>query len=294
MSANNWRRDPIETCPDVGTLIQQALDEDIGSGDATSLAVIAASDRCRGRIVSRGHAVVSGIMVAARVFREVDADIRVHPAVGDGDEVERDDVVLSVEGPARGILTAERLALNFLQRMSGIATHTRRYVDRVAGTDAAILDTRKTTPGHRLLEKYAVTCGGGLNHRMGLYDRIMLKDNHLSHWRRHHSGDLVDLVGAARAAYPGLAVEVEVESLEDLSGVLPANPDWVLLDNMAPDDLRRCVALNAGRCLLEASGGITLETVAAVAATGVDAISVGALTHGSVWLDFSLEFDDQD
>jgi nicotinate-nucleotide pyrophosphorylase (carboxylating) len=199
---------------------------------------------------------------------------------------------MEISGPARGILTAERNALNFLQMMTGIATTARLYVEQIRGTKAVILDTRKTTPTLRVLEKYAVRCGGGENHRMGLYDRIMLKDNHLAHWRKHHDGGLADMVGSARKAYPDLAVEVEVETVEDCARVCEARPEWILLDNMSIDQLRECVGVCAGRSKLEASGGITLDTVTDVAATGVDAISVGALTHSSAWADFSLEFSE--
>lgn len=293
MEGTGWGWGAIEENPEVVDILRRALSEDIGEGDATSLAVIDEGDRCSGRIVSRGEAVVCGVAVAARVFREVDPRIEVWIETRDGGRAASGDGVMSVNGPARGILTAERTALNFLQRMSGIATHTRRYVDRVAGVGAVILDTRKTTPTLRVLEKYAVTCGGGVNHRMGLYDRIMLKDNHLARWRAHHAGDLADMVREARRRFPDLDIEVEVENEEDFRRVLEAGPEWILLDNMPADRMRRCVEINRGRSRLEASGGITLETVAAAAATGVDAISVGALTHGSPWCDFSLEFDDE-
>jgi nicotinate-nucleotide pyrophosphorylase (carboxylating) len=291
MEGKGWSLGAVEEHPEVADAVGRALREDIGAGDASSLAVIDEKECCRGRIVSRGDAVVCGVTVAARVFREVDHRIQVAVEVPDGGRVARGDVVLAVAGPARGILTAERTALNFLQRMSGIATHTRQYVDRVEGAGAVILDTRKTTPTLRVLEKYAVACGGGVNHRMGLYDRILLKDNHLVRWRKYHQGDLADMVRAARQRFPELMVEVEVENEEDFQRVWEARPEWILLDNMSPEQMRRCVVLNTGRCRLEASGGITLETVADVAATGVDAISVGALTHASPWCDLSLEFD---
>ena len=200
-------------------------------------------------------------------------------------------MILEVDGLVRGILTAERNALNFLQRMSGIATLTRAYVDQIAGFPTIILDTRKTTPTLRALEKYSVTCGGGKNHRMGLYDRIMLKDNHLAQWKRHHGGNLADMIRAARASFPRLAIEVEVDTVEDFERVLQAEPEWILLDNMSLEELRQCVEWNAGSSKLEASGGITMETVRGVAATGVDAISVGALTHSAMWVDLSLDVE---
>jgi len=272
--------------------IRRALEEDIGSGDASSLAVVGPDDRCRGRIVSRGGFAVAGLDVAAQVFLRVDAGITASCLCADGDIVKRDQPVMEIDGPARSVLTAERTALNFLQRMSGIATTTRLYVEHVKDTGVAILDTRKTTPTLRMIEKYAVRCGGGENHRMGLFDRILLKDNHLAHWRKHHTGDLADMVRGARSAYPDLAIEVEVETVEDCARVAAAAPEWILLDNMSVDQLKDCVTVCAGRSRTEASGGITFETVAAVAATGVDAISIGALTHASAWADFSLEFSD--
>jgi nicotinate-nucleotide pyrophosphorylase (carboxylating) len=278
----------------VDALIEAALSEDVGSGDATSRSVIAEEDRCAAILVSRGDYVLAGTTVAAKVFHTVDASIDVKLQRLDGERVGEGDVILSVAGPARSILTAERNALNFLQRMTGIATLVRVYVERVAGTGAAILDTRKTTPLHRALEKYAVTCGGGENHRMGLYDRIMLKDNHLAQWRKHNDGSLEDMVHAARKACPELDIEVEVESVEDFQKVAAAKPEWILLDNMSPDQMRECVALSGELIRLEASGGITLETILEVAETGVDAISVGALTHSATWADLALEFQEQD
>lgn len=275
--------------PAVRDIVRRALEEDVGTGDASSQAVIAAGESCSGQILSRGDYVLSGGPVAELVFRSVDERIEVRRLADDGARVTPGQAVMEVAGPARGTLTAERNALNFLQRMSGIATATRRYVDQVQGHRAVILDTRKTTPLHRVLDKYAVVCGGGRNHRRGLYDFMILKDNHLAQWRKRHAGDLADMVRSARAAFPDLALEVEVESLADCERVLSAGPDWILLDNMPPEDMRRCVALCAGRCRLEASGGITLENVVDIAATGVDAISVGALTHSSPWADFSLE-----
>ena len=276
----------------VQDIIRRALEEDIGSGDASSLAVVQPEDRGRGRILSRGRFAVAGLDIAAHVFCMVDDNITTVCLCSDGDIVDRDQVVMEIDGPARGVLTAERTALNFLQRMTGIATTTRLYVEHVRESGTSILDTRKTTPTLRILEKYAVRCGGGENHRMGLFDRILLKDNHLAHWRKHHPGDLTDMVFSAREAYPDLAIEVEVETVEDCAGVSEAMPQWILLDNMTNDQLRECVKVCDGRSRLEASGGITFETVAAVAATGVDAISIGALTHSSAWADFSLEFEE--
>ena len=279
---------PILSRPGVRELVGRALREDVGSGDATSLAVLDPGDRLRGQLLARRPAVIAGIEVARAVFEAVEPAIVVTPQRQDGEPVEAGGLVLEVDGPARGILTAERTALNFLQRMSGIATLTREYVDRIRGLPAVILDTRKTTPTLRHLEKYAVVCGGGANHRMGLYDRILLKDNHLAHWRRR-GGDLAGMVCRARERYPALPVEVEVDNLDDCRRAIAAGPDWILLDNMTCEMLRACVEASGGRCRLEASGNVNLETVRGIAATGVDAVSVGALTHSAKWVDFGLD-----
>lgn len=272
-------------------MIRRALVEDVGTGDASSLAVVDSANHCRARIISRGNYVVAGGGVAAAVFEAVDSSIEFSVESEDGSPVERDTVVATVTGPARAVLTGERTALNFLQRLSGIATLTRAYVAQTVGRKAVILDTRKTTPTLRVLEKYAVRCGGGENHRMGLYDRVMLKDNHLAQWRKHNDGTLAEMVGAARKAYSDLEIEVEVETVEDFDIVIGAAPDWILLDNMPAEAMKECVSICRGRSKLEASGGVTLDSVASIADAGVDAISVGALTHSAVAADFSLEFD---
>jgi nicotinate-nucleotide pyrophosphorylase (carboxylating) len=209
--------------------------------------------------------------------------------VPDGTGAAAGDALLSLSGPARGILVAERTALNLMQRLCGVATLTRRFVDAVKAYGTEILDTRKTTPGLRVLEKYAVRCGGGSNHRMGLYDRVLMKDNHRGLWRSGLGDDLDQAVQAARQAFPGIPVEIEVETEVELESALRASPEWVLLDNMGPDALARCVQLCGGRSRLEASGGITMENVAAVAQSGVDAISLGCLTHSAPAVDLSLE-----
>lgn len=275
--------------PVVRELILRALDEDVGPGDATSEALVGAVDIAEARIVAHTLGVLSGGSVAAQVFRAVDPSLQVDGLLEDGAPLKGEDVVLTVSGSARSILTAERLALNLLQRMTGIASMTRTYVEKVAHTKAVILDTRKTLPNLRVLEKYAVLCGGGVNHRFGLYDQVLIKDNHLAFWRKHGGGRLDAAVREAREKFPDLEIEVEVESLAELLEALPGEPDWVLLDNMKPADLRRCVEACGGRCKLEASGGITLDTLASVADTGVDAISVGALTHSVVAADLSLD-----
>jgi nicotinate-nucleotide pyrophosphorylase (carboxylating) len=281
---------PLTDRPEVQALLAAALAEDIGSGDATTLALVPHDAVATALLLTRRACVVAGADVAAEVFRRVDPRLQVAIRIADGAAAGAGDVLLTVTGPAGSILTAERTALNFMQRLCGIATLTGEFVRRVKPHGTLILDTRKTTPTLRVLEKYAVRCGGGANHRSGLYDRVLIKDNHRALWRTAHpEGDLAAAARAARAAYPGLEIEIEVESEEELRQVLPAKPEWVLLDNMPPAQLRRCVELAGGLCRLEASGGITLETVAAVAATGVDAISVGALTHSAPAIDLSLE-----
>lgn len=272
-------------------LIDLSLEEDIGRGDVTCNSVIPEASVLSGAVVFREVGVLSGSWIAERVFKRVDESIAVTPLKVDGDEVGKGEKILKVSGPARGILTAERTALNFLQRLSGIATLTREYVLRVARTSCQILDTRKTTPGWRRLEKYAVRCGGGANHRMGLYDRIMVKDNHLA-LRNDLLGidDWTSLVLEARKTYPDIPVEIEVDRTDQYARALSASPDWILLDNMSLEDITDCVKSRTGCTKLEASGGVNLDTVAAIAETGVDAISVGALTHSSLAIDIGLDF----
>lgn len=274
----------------VEELIGMALKEDLGArGDVTTLSLVGPEERTSAVILSREACRLAGQEVAAAVFRAVDPSLRVTMCRDDGDDLQPGEVCMELSGAVLSILSAERTALNFLQRLSGVATATRMYAEIVKPYGTMILDTRKTTPGWRLLQKYAVLCGGGANHRMGLYDRVMIKDNHRNYWRQANRGSLADAVMAARNAYPDTLVEIEVESPDDLREVLAARPDWVLLDNMPPDVMAECVALRGGACRLEASGGITLETVEAVAATGVDAISLGCLTHSVRAVDLSLE-----
>lgn len=274
--------------PEVIRAIRTALEEDLGTGDCTTDALVAPEERAVARVVCGESCVVAGIPVAERVFLERDATLSLERGVEDGNAGAAGQVVLTIRGLARPILEAERVALNFLQRLSGIATLTSEFVRRAKPFGVDILDTRKTTPGLRLLEKYAVRCGGGVNHRFGLFDRILIKDNHRQLWRRR-GRSLAEAVRAARERYPDRIVQIEVDSESELEEVLPAGPDWVLLDNMSPDQLRRCVELVAGRCRVEASGGVRLDNVEAIARTGVDAISVGALTHSARAVDFSLE-----
>jgi nicotinate-nucleotide pyrophosphorylase (carboxylating) len=271
---------------DVEQLVHAALAEDLHGGvDVTSVATVPEGQPSTGVLVARADGVVAGLPVAEAVLEVASGGtVRVAAAVHDGDRVVRGDVLARVSGPTRALLTGERTTLNLLCHLSGVATLTRRWVDAVAGTGAKVRDTRKTTPGLRALEKYAVRCGGGVNHRMSLSDAALVKDNHVV-----AAGGVVPAFAAVRDRWPGLLVEVEVDSLEQLAEVLDAGADLVLLDNMAPDLLRSAVELTAGRARLEASGGLTLGTAAEVAATGVDYLSVGALTHSAPVLDIALD-----
>jgi len=260
-----------------------ALAEDVGEGDVTTDATVAEDALGTADIVLREPGVVCGLGVVEAVFRALDPELRFERLVDEGATVTGSNPVARVSGPERAILTGERTALNFLGRLSGIATLTRRYVDAVSGTGAAILDTRKTTPGMRVLEKHAVATGGGRNHRFGLDDGVLVKDNHL-----RAAGSVAAAVERVRAATP-LPVEVECDTLDQVSDALDAGVDAILLDNMSLAELRAAVALAKGRARLEASGGVTLDTVLAIAETGVDEISVGALTHSARSLDVSLE-----
>lgn len=282
---------PIAENPVVQDLIRRALAEDVGQGDVTTLSVVPEASRGKAVILSRGNYVVSGGTVARAVFTAVDPALRCTGVVEDGISVKPDQVLMTIEGPIRGILTGERTALNFMQRMTGIASRTREFVEKVKPYGTRILDTRKTTPTLRLLEKYAVTCGGGTNHRMGLFDMVLIKDNHRRLWQEAGISNLQGAVGAARARFPGIPVEVEVESEEELRDALRAGPEWIMLDNLSPDRMKVCVEICAKRCKLEASGGVSLATVAAIAATGVDAISIGGLTHSAPAADLSLELE---
>ncbi len=256
------------------------LAEDVGTGDVTTLALIDEDVTCKAVVLAKEPGVICGLEIASAVFAEL--GVGFDPLLAEGAQVERGPIA-DVEGPARGVLTGERLALNLIGRLSGIATLTRRYVDAVEGTGATILDTRKTTPGLRALEKHAVATGGATNHRFGLDDGVLVKDNHL-----RLTGGIAPAIAALGAA-TDLPVEVEAESVEQVREAVEAGADTILLDNMSTDELREAVALVAGRAKLEASGGVNLETVRAIAETGVDFISVGALTHSVRSLDVSLE-----
>lgn len=265
----------------------RALGEDRGPADITSLAAVPADARSLARIITRQPCVLAGLPVAEAVFLEEDGSLQLNARAHDGDQLAPNDVVLEISGSARSILTAERTALNFLQQLSAVATRTRQFVDAVADTKAKILDTRKTIPGLRALQKYAVLCGGGQNHRMGLYDQFLLKDNHLA--LMGAPGDWPRAIAAARALEPEAKVEVEADTLDQVRVIAALGVDIILLDNMTLDEMRTAVEIIAGRALSEASGNMSLDRVRAVAETGVDYISVGALTHTIQSIDLSLE-----
>lgn len=272
----------------VADAIRVALAEDLGlSGDITTASTIPADVTATAVIAARKAGVVSGAALAEAAFKSLDPGAAFEILAADGATVKPGARIATISGNARALLTAERVALNFMGRMSGIATLTRTYVDRVSGTRAQIVDTRKTTPGLRALEKYAVRCGGGMNHRTGLFDAVLIKDNHIV-----AAGGIAKAIAGARAhAGHMVKIEVEVDTLEQLKVVLEHKIDAVLLDNMTPDQLAAAVALVGGRCLTEASGGVNLDTVRAIAESGVDLISVGALTHSATVLDLGLDFE---
>lgn len=269
-------------------IIEDCLNEDIGTGDLTTNSIVSAQAVSTGFIVAKENGVLAGMPVAEEVFRYLDPDLRLQRRADEGSLVEPGQVLAELKGKARAILTGERLALNFLQRLSGIATRTAQLTLLLANTKAFIVDTRKTTPGLRMLEKYAVRVGGGHNHRCGLYDAVLIKDNHIK-----AAGGITLAVAAARRAGSLTAkIEVEVESLAQLHEALAAQADIIMLDNMSLEMMREAVTLVANRALLEASGGISEKNIQAVAATGVDLISVGALTHSARSLDISLDLQE--
>ena len=269
-------------------LVRQALEEDDAFNDITTIATVLSDRRARATLVARGDGVIAGVPLAVEAFRQLDPKATFRIDVEDGGTVAKHDPVIFITGHARGLLSAERVALNFMQRMSGIATYTARFVKAVAGTRAQILDTRKTTPLWRTLEKYAVRAGGGRNHRLNLAAAVLIKDNHLV----AVDGDVALAVRRARdLARPGTKIEVECETVAQVQAAIAAHADIVLLDNMAPAMMRECVALCAGTVITEASGGVRLENVRSFAESGVDWISVGSLTHSPPALDLALDFD---
>jgi nicotinate-nucleotide pyrophosphorylase (carboxylating) len=274
----------------VQSLVRLCLEEDLPWGDVTSETLVPAEIQAAGRFVAKEDGVICGLGVAALVFEELDSSLHFAGCLSDGARARTGEVVAEVRGAARSILSGERTALNLLQRMSGIATATARYVEAVEGTPAHIVDTRKTCPGLRLLDKYAVRCGGGANHRFSLSDGALVKDNHLAAIGAGSEEGLASALLAMRRSVPHtLKIEVEVDRLDQVEPALAGGADIILLDNMGPEELRRAVGLIGGRALTEASGGITLENVREIAQTGVDLISVGALTHSVRALDISLE-----
>jgi nicotinate-nucleotide pyrophosphorylase (carboxylating) len=283
MMVNSVAEDALS--PEIVNSIRRALDEDIGSGDVTTDSIIPPEAMMDGRLVAKQAGVAAGLDVAQRVYQMLDPAVAFSDCLPEGTWVESRQVLARMTGSARVLLTGERTALNFLGRMSGIATLTRQFVDAVAGTHATILDTRKTAPGLRMVDKLAVRRGGGQNHRVGLYDMILIKDNHID-----YAGSLAEAVRRARAAQSGLEIEVETRSLDDVSEALEMGVERILLDNMTPDMMHRAVLLNGGRAKLEASGNVTLENVRQVAETGVDYISVGALTHSARVMDISFAY----
>ncbi|WP_151087161.1 carboxylating nicotinate-nucleotide diphosphorylase [Hymenobacter baengnokdamensis] len=280
---------PYLTSEALTTFIRTALAEDVGDGDHSALAAIPAEARNRAKLLVKAEGVLAGVQLAGLIFKQVDAGLTLTVQLEDGARVRHGDIAFTVEGPARSILTAERLVLNCMQRMSGIATYTANLTAQLAGTKARLLDTRKTTPNFRICEKWAVLIGGGVNHRYGLFDMIMLKDNHVD-----YAGGVAAAIAAThdylRRTGRQLPIVVETRTLTEVEQALAAGGiDRIMLDNMPPPALREAVALVAGRLPLEASGGITEQTIAEVAATGVDYISVGALTHSASILDLSLK-----
>lgn len=276
---------------EVRNAVKNALLEDIGPGDATTAAVVPAQKTAAAVLRAREPLVVAGLAFAETAFRLLSREVLFKGSVQDGKHAEKGEALLTVTGPAGALLTAERVALNFVQRLSGVATLAHRFAQAVEGTGATILDTRKTTPGWRRFEKYAVRCGGAKNHRFGLFDLVLIKDNHLAALRDALPNAVAAAVQRARSRYPHLKVEVEADTLEQVEQALEAGADFILLDNMPPETLRVAVDRCRGRALTEASGGVNLRTVRAIAETGVNFISVGALTHSAPAVDIGLDFE---
>ncbi|MBV8301740.1 MAG: carboxylating nicotinate-nucleotide diphosphorylase [Candidatus Dormibacteraeota bacterium] len=268
----------------IDALIHNALAEDVGAGDVTSNAVIPADMTCRGKIVCKEDGVVAGLSIARRVFEIVDERIQFDAKTKDGEKVQNEGIVARLHGPARGILKGERVALNFLQHLSGVATMTARFVKAVDGTKTRILDTRKTTPGLRALEKYATRVGGAMNHRMGLYDSVLIKDTHLA-----LIGGISPALRLARKAYPEAEVQIEVSNLQELEQALADKAPRILLDNFSCGQVREAMQIIRGRAVVEVSGGVQVTNARAYALAGADYISVGALTHSATALDFSMK-----
>lgn len=270
-------------------LIQQALAEDLGAGDISTEGLVSPEEQARASIIAREKIVVAGLPIAGMVFKELAPEISCWLLIPEGETAQKGTVLMELEGSARAILSGERTALNFLQHLCGIATFSDRFLRKVKDRKISILDTRKTIPGLRKLQKYAVRMGGGENNRFGLYDAILIKDNHLKIAARKGGGKIQRAINICRKLNPGRAIEVEVENLDELEEALQAEADTVLLDNFSPEELTAAVEVNRGRAVLEASGGINLSTIAAVAGSGVDRVSLGCLTHSAPAADISLE-----
>ena len=273
----------------IAGLVLNALKEDIGDGDCTTEALIDPAWEGEAFVVFREAGVLSGLALVEQVYRALDTAVFCESVKKDGDSVQAGETVARLQGGLGALLTGERVALNFLQQLSGVATLTQQFVERVQPHEVMILDTRKTLPGWRALQKYAIQCGGGVNHRMGLYDRVMIKDNHLAWWTKETGKPIAAAIAEARKVNPDKVIQVEADTLEQVRDFVGLRPDWILLDNMSVETLREAVALCDGVCKTEASGGVSLGTIHEIAATGVDAISVGALTHSAPALDIALD-----
>ena len=278
------------TANEIRRAVRAALAEDLGRGDVTTLATVPATAKSIARMNAREPMAVAGLEFAICAFRQLSSNIQIKALACDGQRVEAGQTLLEISGYSRAILSAERVALNFIQRLSGVATATAQFADRVKNTGAKILDTRKTTPGWRRFEKYAVWCGGGKNHRIGLFDMVLIKDNHLVAVRHEKPNAIAASVARARKKYPKLKVEVEADTLEQVAQAAAAGADIILLDNMPPAQLRRAVKIVNRRAQTEASGGVNLKTISAIAKTGVNFISVGAITHSARAVDIGLDF----
>lgn len=270
--------------------VRAALDEDLGSGDVTTLAIVPKNASAVGLMIAREPLIAAGLAFAEMTFREFSSSVQIEDRAKEGTRIEAGAPIMRIVGPARAILSGERVALNFVQRISGIATMTAQFVQAVQGTSAKILDTRKTTPGWRRIEKYAVACGGGTNHRMGLFDMVLIKDNHLVALQGHSPNPIAAAIRRARRKYPRLKIEVEADTLQQARQAVEAGADFILLDNFSVEPLRAAVRWIKGRAQTEASGGVTVSSVRAIAETGVDFISVGALTHSARAVDIALDF----
>jgi nicotinate-nucleotide pyrophosphorylase (carboxylating) len=279
------------THAEIRRAVRAALAEDLGGGDATTLATVPPGAMSAALMRAREPLVVAGIQFAETAFKQLSPKIKIERYVRDGRRAKAGGTLLKISGPARAILSGERVALNFIQRLSGVATATAQFVDAVKGPHAQILDTRKTTPGWRRFEKYAVACGGGKNHRLGLFDMVLIKDNHLVALQHEKPNAIAAAVSRARKKFPKLKVEVEADTLEQAAQAADAGADIILLDNMTPAQLRQAVKRVRGRAKTEASGGVNLKTVRTIAETGVDYVSVGAITHSARAVDIGLDFE---